>query len=250
MKQLLGLLCVLSVSSAVEAQETASLSMRFLLDNAPPPTEAIDGSPDFSPERIAIPDERLIVDAETKAIGNVIVYLEARNKGIKPKQSPYQPQTHTITTAEGRFTPRVAIVRAGDTLEFASGDAVQYAPAVALFRSPPQGPALPPNRIVISQPEPAPVPITCHIHKWMRAYVLVLDHSFAQSSDLDGRIEIAGLPAMTTVSMRVFHEQLKFDKVMIGGKETRWQRGRFDLHLEPGENALGDIIVPLASAAN
>ena len=45
--------------------------------------------------------------------------------------------------------------------------------------------------------ESLPIEITCDIHPWMTAYVMVFDHPFFATTAKDGSFEIQGVPAGT-----------------------------------------------------
>jgi gas vesicle protein len=50
------------------------------------------------------------------------------------------------------------------------------------------------------------IPVRCDVHKWMGAYVGVVDHPFFAVTESDGRFELGGLPAGEYV-VEAWHEQ-------------------------------------------
>jgi hypothetical protein len=66
------------------------------------------------------------------------------------------------------------------------------------------------------------IPIRCDVHKWMGAYLGVVDHPFFTVTESDGRFELSGLPAGTYV-VEAWHEQYGFrqSSVALGEDETR-----------------------------
>ena len=65
------------------------------------------------------------------------------------------------------------------------------------------------------------VPFKCDVHKWMTAYVGVLDHPFYAVTAGNGRFELKGLPP-GTYTVEAWHEKLgtQTQTVTIGEKQT------------------------------
>ena len=66
------------------------------------------------------------------------------------------------------------------------------------------------------------VPFKCDVHRWMNAYVGVLDHPFYAVTSDAGRFELKGLPP-GTYTIEAWHETLgtQTQTVTIGEKETK-----------------------------
>jgi plastocyanin len=66
------------------------------------------------------------------------------------------------------------------------------------------------------------VPFKCDVHKWMNAYVGVLDHPFFSVTGADGAFSLKGLPP-GTYTIEVWHEKLgtQTQSVTIAAKETK-----------------------------
>ncbi len=101
----------------------------------------------------------------------------------------------------------------------------------------------------LEKPEPGLVNVTCNIHPWMKAKLLVLDHPFAAVSDENGEIVIKGIPVGEQV-FRANHEAGKIDEVSVGGKDEKWSRSRFTLDIKPGMNDLGTVVIPKDALSN
>jgi uncharacterized protein (DUF2141 family) len=66
------------------------------------------------------------------------------------------------------------------------------------------------------------VPFKCDVHRWMRAYVGVLDHPFFAVTGADGAFTLAGLPPGTyTIEAR--HETFgtRTLSVTVGARESK-----------------------------
>jgi plastocyanin len=66
------------------------------------------------------------------------------------------------------------------------------------------------------------VPFKCDVHRWMNAYVGVLDHPFYATSGADGSFTIKGLPP-GTYTLEAWHEKLGTQtiSVTVGAKENK-----------------------------
>ena len=79
---------------------------------------------------------------------------------------------------------------------------------------------------VFSTPE-VMVPFKCDVHKWMNAFVGVLDHPFYAVTGTDGSFALEGLPP-GTYTIEAWHEKLgtQTQTVTIGAKESKTSRSR------------------------
>ena len=66
------------------------------------------------------------------------------------------------------------------------------------------------------------VPFKCDVHRWMSAYVGVLDHPFHAVTKADGSFALNGLPP-GTYTVEAWHESLgtMTQSVTVGAKETK-----------------------------
>ena len=66
------------------------------------------------------------------------------------------------------------------------------------------------------------VPFKCDVHRWMNAYVGVLDHPFHAVTKADGSFTLSGLPP-GTYTVEAWHESLgtMTQSVTVGAKETK-----------------------------
>ena len=66
------------------------------------------------------------------------------------------------------------------------------------------------------------VPFKCDVHKWMNAFVGVLDHPFYSVTGADGAFSLTGLPP-GTYTIEVWHEKLgtQTQSVTVAAKETK-----------------------------
>ncbi len=235
----------LIAASATTTASAATLKLRFVYDGQPPVVDRIDPNRDtqFCGQHNLV-DESLIVDADSKGIANVIVYVDTRGTKNLPEDVS-EPQTIVLANKNCRFEPHVVLTKVGDTLKITNPDPVGHNCAINFFRNDPINPMIPAGQesmVLMKEAEPAPIPASCSIHPWMQARIVVLENRLVGVSGPDGSLTIEGLPE-GEVTFKVSHEGGKIDEVTIAGKEEKWSRSKFELDLKEGVNDLGDVMV-------
>ena len=106
------------------------------------------------------------------------------------------------------FIPRVILVPVGGTVEFLNSDRLLHnlhsvSRANAVFnRTQPKGRTIP---ITFTKPEV--VRITCDLHGWMRAWVVVMEHPFHAVTGAAGEFALDNVPR-GKYTLNVWHETL------------------------------------------
>jgi plastocyanin len=106
------------------------------------------------------------------------------------------------------FIPRVILVAVGGTVEFLNSDRLLHnlhsvSRANAVFnRTQPKGRTIP---ITFTKPEI--VRITCDLHSWMRAWVVVMEHPFHAVTGAAGEFALDNVPP-GKYTLNVWHETL------------------------------------------
>lgn len=230
--------------------QTATLQMRFVLDGAPPPVRQINVAPAFAPPAGPIINEHLLVDPKSSGIKNVLVYVYTGRGGSKLDPVPNDGNEHLLTMTNARFEPPILIAQAGDTIKLSDRGPNRHSPNLHFFANKSLSLVIPTGRserVSLERAEPGPIPIDCNIHPWMRAYVVVLKHPYAALSDSEGNLSIEGLPENTNLTLQVWHETGRIDRVTIAGEKVEWPRGRWDVDLAAGVNDLGDVLISASS---
>jgi plastocyanin len=133
-------------------------------------------------------------------LAEAVVWVEG------PKVKP-SPSTATITMKDKTFTPRLAVVPVGGTVEFPNQDPVFHNVFsvsgenrfdLNLYKKPKSG--------AFVFRHPGLVRVYCNIHPQMSAYVLVRDNPFWSRASLDGAFEIPDVPAGAWV-VKAWHER-------------------------------------------
>ncbi|WP_237607464.1 cupredoxin domain-containing protein [Roseimaritima sediminicola] len=239
---------LVAIVAWVGSSDAGDLTLRFLYEGEPPQPKLIEVKRDvaFCGQHDLV-DESLLVHPETGGIKNVIVYVYTGRGGSDIDPVPPPGQTRTLNQKDCRYEPHILVLQAGDTLQITNSDPVGHNPNVSMLRNPPSGLLIPPSqspRMKLDKAEPAPLPVVCNIHPWMKAYVVVLEHPYAGVSDEQGRLVIKNLPEEELV-FRVFVEAAKrsLDTVNVNGQPQQWTRNRFRYDIQPGNNDMGTVLL-------
>ena len=148
--------------------------------------------------------EDLLVSSR-REIANAVVWIENPPPGAKLAADAAKP---TIDQRGCAFVPRVVVVPAGGTVDFLNNDRLLHnihaTPMlnVAFNRTQPKDRTIP-----ITFQKAEIVRIDCDLHSWMRAWVIVVEHSFYQVTPADGGFAFENLPP-GTYKLQVWHERL------------------------------------------
>lgn len=229
------------------AQETGDLKIRFEYGGDSPATTPVNVTSDKEfCGRMELVDEQLVVNAENKGIKNVIVYVYTRRGGTK--LDDYEPANNTVTLANEncRFEPHVVIAQKGDKLRITNPDEVGHNANLSFFNNKAANPMIPAGQefvVELKESEPGVIPVSCNIHPWMKARLVVFEHPFAAVSDDNGELVIKGLPAGKKIVFQANHEAGSIKNVTIKGENVEWSRARFEVEIKPGMNDLGTVVV-------
>lgn len=245
---MLPAIALLLIDSMPVMAETGDLKIHFEYGGDAPVPTAIDVNKDVQfCGKSKLMNERLLVNAKNKGLKNVVVYVYTGRGGSKLDAVPATNKTLTLANDACRFEPHIVIAQTGDTLKVTNPDAVGHNANLGFFNNKQQNFTIPAGQektVALEESEPAPIPVDCNIHPWMKSYVVVLDHPFAAVSDENGVLTIKGLPAGEELVFRVYHEAGGIKEVEIDGKSEEWSRSRFKVDIKPGMNDLGTVVIP------
>lgn len=145
---------------------------------------------------------------ETNPLANVVLYLES-TPGIRHAVGVQAPRSAELRQSAERFLPHVLAVRTGTTVQFPNDDAL-FHNVFSLSRVKsfdlgryPKGASR-----TVTFPKAGVVPVFCHIHADMSAYIVVLDHTFFVTPDSAGRYALEGVPP-GDYQLVAWHERIK-----------------------------------------
>ncbi len=224
------------------AEEWGGLKGRFVFDGPIPKPKAL-----AAPAAIGkLSAEDLIVDPNG-GIANVMVFVNG-DVAVHPDYVKSPSDTLVLEMRGYRFEPHVLGLRVGQTLRLANADDVAHYPAI-IGRKLDVSQLLASGKSIdirIDESEPAPPMVSCNIHAWMSARLLVRPNPYFAISNKDGAFEIKKLPP-GDLEFLVYHERTQYIREAgINGKKVEWPRGRMKVTVKAGEGAtdLGAIKLP------
>jgi plastocyanin len=226
--------------------EWGTIKGRFLYGGDPTPPGALKADKDVEVcGKHKLLSEELVVGAD-KGIANVVVYV--RDKGVKvhPDAGSAAKTPVELDNKDCRFSPHVAVVQTGQPLVIKNSDSVGHNSNVAATKNAPSNSLIPAGdkaTLQFANEETLPAQVTCNIHPWMKAWVVVRPNPYAAVSKEDGTFEIKNVPA-GEVELQFWHEKAGYiGEMKVGGKAEKVSKGRRKVSVAAAGTDLGDMVL-------
>jgi plastocyanin len=206
----------------VDPATVGSIRGSIVLQGTPPANQPINMSSDPYCQGQGAATTAEVLAGTGGALQNVFVYVK---DGLGDRTFPI-PTTAAVLDQKGcQYAPRILGLQVGQSLEIRNSDSTlhnmhatpennqEFNKALSL-----QGL----NHTHTFSARDVMVPFKCDVHRWMRAWVGVLDHPFFAVSGADGAFSLSGLPP-GTYTVEAWHEKLgtAAQSVTIGAKEAK-----------------------------
>ncbi|MFM9195556.1 MAG: hypothetical protein ACKOWG_07425, partial [Planctomycetia bacterium] len=185
--------------SAARGDEWGTIKGRFLYGGDAPAAGELKADKDVEVcGKHKLLNEELAVGAD-KGVANVVVFV--RDKGVKvhpDAAAEAKAAKVVLDNKDCRFNPHVVVVQTGTPLIIKNSDTVGHNSNVATIKNPPSNSLIPAggeSSIPFANEEAIPAQVTCNIHPWMKAWVVVRPNPYAAVSAADGSFEIKNVPA-------------------------------------------------------
>jgi plastocyanin len=210
-----------AVTNPVDPATAGAVTGVVRFEGTPPAAEPISMNSDPFCEKQPQNKTETVVVGEGSGLQNVFVYVK---DGLGDRAFPV-PSTPVVLDQKGcRYSPHVLGIQVGQSLELLSSDNTLH----NIHAVPEQNREF--NRALqlagmkhthTFSAKEVMVPFKCDVHKWMSAYVGVLDHPFYAVTTADGRFELKGLPP-GTYTVEAWHEKLgtQTQTITIAEKQT------------------------------
>jgi hypothetical protein len=221
-----------------------SLPLQFIYDGEAPEPEVI--MPVRGAElcgKFKIIDEELLVDKKTKGLANVIVTLNHKRKEL-PEKLPAVVQNLAkkkvqMTNKACRFEPHVGVLWTEQELSLGNNDPGVHNMLFNLLYNKPFNEVIQPGSVVpktLKRAEKLPRPVSCSIHPFMQAWIVVKDHPYAAVSGKTGEATIAHLP-VGTWEFQLWHEKVGYlSDIELNGKPATGKKGVYSWKVKSGSN--------------
>lgn len=148
--------------------------------------------------------EALLV-GESHGLRNAVVYLENIRRG-----KSWPPKGFTLAQHDCLFEPHVLLLPERADLHLENTDRIAHNVRSHLGESVWQPRYV--EKLVVPDftkrvSEQKVISVTCDVHKWMRAYIVVQKHPYYAVTDENGSFQIAGVPP-GQYDLQVWHESL------------------------------------------
>lgn len=254
------LIPTLSMTQATGASDSewGTLTGRFVFDGDAPEIEKLSLNKDIEICSKTHPlDESLLVNQKNRGLANVIVTLMVKRSEKLPAVHPSYEKSAgsevTLTNKECRFVPHVTLLRTSQTLVLGNDDPIAHSTLVFTTYNTPFNEAIRQGSLFrrnLPKPETRPSAVTCPIHSWMKAFIVVTEHPYAAFSNADGKFTIRDLP-VGAWKFQIWHERSKYVKrIRLAGNEVEDRKGLYQMQIKPGANDLGEIIIDPATLAD
>ena len=186
------------------APPTVSGVVRF--DGKPPTRKGINMTPESAKMYDKQPLNENVLAGKNGGLANVFVYAK---RGVEQKQYPVPEKPALLDQQKSMFRPRIQGVRVGQKFIIRNSDPYIHNTRSLSLRNRAFNIGQPPGsndrERVFRRPE-GPIRLGCDFHRWMAAWIFVVDHPFFAVTDENGSFEISGLPS-GEYTFEAWHEE-------------------------------------------
>jgi len=211
-----------AVTDPVDPATASAITGVVTLQGTPPPNPPINMSSDPYCMKLGSATTPVFVVSDNSGLENVFVYVK---EGLGNLKFPV-PSSPVVLDQKGcSYTPRVFGIQVGQSLDIVNSDETLHNihALPTANREFNRGQALQGMKYATTFTTPeVMLPFKCDVHKWMNAWVGVLEHPFYAVSGKAGAFALAGLPP-GNYTIEAWHEKLgaQTQQVTIGPKESR-----------------------------
>jgi hypothetical protein len=231
--------------AALHAADWGDLTGTFIYDGPTPPPIPLKIDKDIEVcGKHNLVDESLVVGPKGE-LANVLIFLYSDS--TPPIHESYAAAADAevlLDNEKCRFSPHVALLRTTQTLVLGNKDSVGHNTKVDTFTNVPINPLIPAGSQLkhkFPAPERLPATVSCSIHPWMTAKLVIKDHPYMAITDANGKFVMKNVPAGTWTFQA--WQSVYLSKVKVNGSPVEWSKGRFEVDVKPGANELGEVRV-------
>lgn len=234
-----------------KADSWGTLKGQFVFEGTPPTMKSLSTGGKDAPtcQDGKIFEESLLIDPETKGIKNMVVFA----RKVSRVHDSYQASEKEEVIFDQKncvFLSHVTALRTSQPLRIKNSDPIGHNSNISPIGDQGINPLLAGGTDMVHQfrrQQNAPVPVTCNIHPWMKAYVLPRSDPYFAVTAEDGTFEIAHLPAGEEIEFQIWHERAAGPQGALEPSKD-WAKGRQKIKI-PANGAKDLGIVKLNASA-
>jgi hypothetical protein len=238
------LLGILANCAPLSAAEWGNLKGRFVFDGtAPVPaqlviTKDVEYCGQYPKETV---DQSIMVGGES-GLRNVFVYLKTTDDALPAIHPDYlEAKPVVIDNTHCMFYPHATGLWAGkQMLVVNNNDPIGQAVIISTSKNSPINLLVAPGAKLehkFDLGETLPKQVTCGVHPWEMAYLLLHNSPYFSVSNETGEFVIRNIP-VGEWTFQMWHEKAGY---LVAKPE--WEKGRVTMMIQPGDNDLGTIKV-------
>ena len=194
------------------APPTVSGLVRF--EGQMPPRKGINMTPESARMYESQPLDENVLAGRNGGLANAFVYAK---RGVERRKYPLPDKPALLDQSKSMFRPRIQGVRVGQKFIIRNSDPYIHNTRSLSLRNRAFNIGQPPKSAdrerVFTRPE-GPIRLGCDFHKWMAAWIFVMDHPFFAVTDANGHFEIKGLPP-GEYTFEAWHEEFGDQRVTL-----------------------------------
>ncbi|EAQ80219.1 hypothetical protein [Blastopirellula marina] len=230
--------------------EFVTLRGQFQIQGTPPANPVLSVTKDTAvcnPNNVTIYAPQVVVDPQSKGIKNMVVMVEVPDDWVHPDAKGATDEVKFDQKA-CEFVDHVFGMQATETLEILNSDPIAHNTKMEPRRNTASNVNVPGGTSTTYKPtagEKDPFEVTCSIHPWMKAYILIRSNGYYAISGDDGSFEIANVPAGAPIQVRVWHETQPsgVSPTTVNGQPVSWRKGEFTMTLDPTDESKNELAV-------
>ena len=239
-------LTAMAASSVASGDDWGTVKGRFVFGGTPPEASALKADKDVEVcGKHKLVAEELVVGGD-KGIANVVVFVRDKKVKVHPDLAGSGSTPVILDNKDCRFEPHVAFVQVGQPLVIKNSDSIGHNSNVQTLKNAASNNLIAAggdSKITFTADEAVPAQVTCNIHPWMKAWVVIRDNPYCAVSKPDGSFEIAHMPA-GEVELQFWHEKAGYiSEAKIAGKSEKISKGRKKIVVKSGDNDLGEWVL-------
>jgi plastocyanin len=237
------------MAGVASAADYGNLKFKFVIDGKAPAPEKlkVDKDPAVC---AAMPlfNESVVIgkDGGWKNVIGWLVPADGAKIAVNPELEAALKTPVVIDNKNCRFEPRAALVSVGQELILKNSDSVGHNTKADFQQNKPINPILPASSEqsigAVAKVEKRAVPISCSIHPWMSANIVVMATPYGGVSNEDGVLEIKGIP-VGEYTFKFWQENVGYvAKLKKDGKAVEWKKGEVKIKVAKGDNDQGTFM--------